>query len=105
MANSPHKKVLLYCYMRGGSTFFSQHFINREDILFWYEPLGPLYNWLYGTQPWVLPQDVYWAKNQSAFLKRYVRYGYYELLKIYRKEASHVYISLHYMFLFIVITM
>lgn len=36
-------KVLLAAYYRGGSSFFGKFFQSNEDVLYWFEPLRPLY--------------------------------------------------------------
>ena len=38
-----HKKILLFTYMRGGSTFLGSIFQNHPEAFYWYESLAPFY--------------------------------------------------------------
>ena len=42
------KKVLLFTYSRGGSTLLYETLNHDARAMAWYEPLGPLYGYLYG---------------------------------------------------------
>ena len=66
LSTAPHKKALLFCYMRGGSTFFSELFNQNKEAMFWYEPLASFYGHIYGFGQWNLPQDIFWHNHQRG---------------------------------------
>ena len=70
----PRKKLILFCYMRGGSTFLSSFFKKNPDVLFWYEPFAAFYKAHYATRSWIYPQDVFWSQvNNTTRIE--ARYG------------------------------
>ena len=56
-------KILLYSYMRGGSSLLGQMYNLHPEASYWYEPMEAFYNSVMGTAAWTVPLDV----TQSAF--------------------------------------
>ena len=44
MTGKGNKKVLLFTYMRGGSTFLGSIFATHPEAIYWYEGLAPFYS-------------------------------------------------------------
>ena len=51
--------MLLFCYMRGGSTFFSELFQKNPEAMYWYEPLDGFYSSIYGLGRWSIPMNTF----------------------------------------------
>ena len=66
------RKVILFCYARGGSTFFSELFRKNPEALFWYEPFDGFYSSIYGLNLWNLPLDVVFEETNGTDDKRIV---------------------------------
>ena len=65
LAQATHTKVLLFCYMRGGSSFFGDIFKNNSEVAFWYEPVAPFYMANYGASKFMFPQDIFWQGERG----------------------------------------
>ena len=62
-SNNP-VKILLYTFMRSGSTLLGDIFASDPDVYYFYEPLDPVYSAMYGpTKDW-LALDI--AKFQNG---------------------------------------
>ena len=57
------KRVILFAYMKGGSTFLGQLFNQNEAATYWYEPIAAMYSALYGSPDWAFPQEVLFTKE------------------------------------------
>ncbi len=59
------KKVLLFAYMKGGSTFMGQLFNQYSHSMYYYEPIAGLYSALYGSPDWTFPLEILFNSNGS----------------------------------------
>lgn len=72
------KKVLLFAYMRGGSTITFEIFRKNSDALVWYEPLDAFYTEYFGLMSlWNLPTETFFglSEDQQNYTLRYVRFA------------------------------
>ena len=56
-ATSP-VKIILYTYMRSGSSFTGELFARDKDTFYLFEPVGGMYSELYGTLAGMFPLDI-----------------------------------------------
>lgn len=67
------RKVLLFAYMRGGSTISLEVFRKNPEALVWYEPLDAFYMEYFGLMSmWNLPTETFFdfaSDNQSYVLR------------------------------------
>ena len=66
--NEGLKFVVIFAYMRTGSTFLGKMFGSNPNVFFTFEPIGPLYFSMFGTR-WSIRSDINYFKNGS---KRFV---------------------------------
>ena len=53
-------KVILYTYMRSGSTLTGELFNQDEDTFYLFEPVDGMYSYLYGMYTGMFPLDLYY---------------------------------------------
>ena len=57
--------MLLFAYMKGGSTFVGELFNQYPNSVYFYEPVAGFYSALYGTPDWAFPLEVFFNTNGS----------------------------------------
>ena len=67
-ANTGDVKVLLFTYMRSGSTFFGDFFNKNPNVAYWFEPLNGFYKDFYLAGEGTFPLDIVYHTNGT---KRY----------------------------------
>ena len=58
-------KVLLFCYMRGGSSLSGEIFNTDTSAVLWYEPLAAFYAAYYGLRYASKPHDIIYTANRT----------------------------------------
>lgn len=58
LASSPVRKLLIFAYMRGGSSLVGEAFSGDTDSWYWYEPLDGFYSHYLGLPPYTLPNHI-----------------------------------------------
>ena len=51
-------KIILYTYMRSGSSFTGELFARDKDTFYWFEPVDGMYSELYGTHAGMFPLNI-----------------------------------------------
>ena len=69
-SNTRPKKILLFTYMRGGSTFLGSLFEKNPNAIYWYEALGPLYKQFLQTREF--SDNEVWFDTNNGFSLRFV---------------------------------
>ena len=62
-ANGSPVKVILYTYMRSGSSFTGELFARDKDTFYLFEPVDGMYNDLYGTYAGMFPLDIFYYSD------------------------------------------
>ena len=58
------RKVIFFCYMRGGSTFFSELLRQNPDVMYFFEPFDG-FSEFYGVVKWNRPMNTFYAGNAT----------------------------------------
>ena len=66
LKSAHHKNLLLFCHMRGGSSFFGEFFRANGEVMYWYEPINALYMALYGQKKWQMPFDLFFLRGSGG---------------------------------------
>ena len=63
------KKMILFAYMRGGSSIAGETFAHDPDGFYWYEPLDQFYSNYLGFNIYTIPLHItYNSKGQRRYL-------------------------------------
>lgn len=63
------KYVLIYSYMRGGTSFFGEVFNMNKDAFYFYEPMDPLVAQTFGIGNFIYPLDYLYISNKVMKLR------------------------------------
>ena len=75
-ATTKYKKVVLYTYMRGGSSYFGEIFHHNKDAVYWFEPMDSFYQAFFGMRSLVKPLNTFYYTNQTQRYCDYYKFAF-----------------------------